>query len=94
MKSLQRFMPTSTMPGRIYTDKSLVFNKAHEDLAWTHDTSTPHRPPTQRNAERAARQVKEGTAAELVKSGITDEWWKEAMECYRHLRNAHDAMES
>ena len=39
VKALQRFMHPSTKPGGMYTNNSLEFNKACEDLAWTHDTS-------------------------------------------------------
>ena len=51
--------------------------KACDDLAWTRDTSTPHRIQTNGIAERAVRRVKEGN---------------EAMECECHLRNVHNTI--
>ena len=47
-------------PKVIYTDNSLEFGKACEDLSWNHCTSTPHRSETNGIAERAVRRVKEG----------------------------------
>ena len=47
----------------MYTDNSLEFGKACEDLSWNHCTSTPHRSETNGIAERAVRRVKEGTSA-------------------------------
>ena len=61
----------------IYTDNSLEFGKACQDLSWNHCTSTPHRSETNRTAERAGRRIKEGTSAVLCvrehppQSGIT-----------------------
>ena len=54
----------------IYTDNSLEFGKACEDLSWHHCTSTPHRSETNGIAERAVRRVKEGTSAVLLQSGL------------------------
>ena len=42
----------------IYTDNSLEFGKACEDLSWNHCTSTPHRSETNGIAERTVRRVK------------------------------------
>ena len=50
----------------IFTDNSLDFGKACEDLSWNHCTSTPHRSETNGIAERAVRSVKEGTSAVLL----------------------------
>ena len=57
-------------PKVIYTDNSLEFGKACEDLSWNHCTSTPHRSETNGIAERAVRRVKEGTSAVLLQSGL------------------------
>ena len=56
----------------IYTDNSLEFGKACEDLSWNHCTSTPHRSQTNGIAERAVRRVKEGTSAVLLQSGLNE----------------------
>ena len=69
-------------PEVIYTDNSLEFGKACEDLSWNHCTSTPHRPETNGIAKRAVRRVKEGTSAVLSQSGLDENWWADSMECY------------
>ena len=56
-------------PNVIYTDNSLEFGKACEDLSWNHCTSTPNRSETNGIAERAVRRVKEGTSAGIVAIG-------------------------
>ena len=76
----------------MYTDNSLEFGKACEDLSWTHCTSTPHRSETDGIAERAVRRVKEGTSAVLLQSGLGYEWWADSMECYCCLRNIQDLL--
>ena len=76
----------------IYTDNSLEFGKACEDLSWNHCTSTPHRSETNGIAERAVRRVKEGTSAVLLQSGLNESWWADSMECYTYLRNVTDLL--
>ena len=68
-------METERNPKVIYTDNSLEFGKACEDLSWNHYTSTPHRSETNGIAERAVRRVKEGTSAVLLQSGLNESWW-------------------
>ena len=79
-------------PKVIYTDNSLEFGKACEDLSWNHCTSTPHRSETNGIAERAVRRVKEGTSAVLLQSGLNESWWTDSMECYIYLRNIQDLL--
>ena len=64
-RSLQKLEP-NRKPTVIYTDNSLEFGKACEDLSWNHCTSTPHRSETNGIAERAVLRVKEGTSAVLL----------------------------
>ena len=64
-RSLQKFLEPDWKPKVIYTDNSLEFGKACEDLSWNHCTSTAHRSETNWIAERAVRRVKEGTSAVL-----------------------------
>ena len=64
-----------------YTDNSLEFGKACEDLSWNHCTSTPHRSETNGIAERAVRRVKEGTSAVLLQPGLNESWWADSVEC-------------
>ena len=72
-RSLQKFLGPDSEPKVIYTDNSLEFGKACEDLSWNHCTSTPHRSETNGIAERAVRRVEEGTSAVLLQSGLK---WK------------------
>ena len=76
----------------IYTDNSLEFGKACEDLSWNHCTSTPHRSETNEIAERAVRRVKEGTFAVLLQSGLNESWWADSLEWYTYLRNDTDLL--
>ena len=84
-RSLQKFLEPERNPKVIYTDNSMEFGKACEDLSWNHCTSTPHRSETHGLAERAARRVKEGTSAVLLQSGLNESWWADSMECYTYL---------
>ena len=91
-RSLQKFLEPDRNPKVIYTDNSLEFGKACEDLSWNHCTSTPHRSETNGIAERAVRRVKEGTSAVLLQSGLNESWWADSMECYTYLRNVTDLL--
>ena len=87
-RSLQKFLEPDRKPKVIFTDNSLEFGKACEDLSWNHCTSAPHRSETDGTAERAARRVKEGTSAVLLQSGLNENWWADSMECYTYLRHS------
>ena len=91
-RSLQKFFQPDRKPKVIYTDNSLEFGKACEDLSWNHCTSTPHRSETNGIAERAVRRVKEGTSAVLLQSGLNENWWADSLECYTYLRNVTDLL--
>ena len=54
-RRLQKFLEPNRKPKVIYTDNSLEFGEACEDLSWNHCTSTPHRSETNGIAERAVR---------------------------------------
>ena len=69
---MQKFLEPERKPKVIYTDNSLEFGKACEDLSWNHCTSTPHRSETNGIAERAVRRVKEGTSAVLLQAGLNE----------------------
>ena len=60
-KRLRKVLEPSKKAKVIYTDNSLEFGKACEDLSWQHRASTPHRSVTNGIAERAVRRIKEGT---------------------------------
>ena len=89
-RSLQKFLEPERKPKVIYTDNSVEFGNACEDLSWNPCTSTPHRSETNGIAERAVRRVKEGTSAVLLQSSLNESWWAESMECYTFLRNIQD----
>ena len=89
-RSLQKFVEPDRKLKVIYTDNSLEFGKACEDLSWNHYTSTPHRSETNGIAERTLRRVKEGTSAVLLQSGLKESWWADSMEWYTYLRNVTD----
>ena len=91
-RSLQKFLELNRKPKVIYTDNSLGFGKADEDLSWNHCTLTPHRSETHEIAERSVRRVKEGTSAVLLQSGLNESWWADSMECYTYLRNIQDLL--
>ena len=91
-RSLQKFLEPDRNPKVIYTDNSMEFGKACEDLSWNHCTSAPHRSETNGIAERAVRGVKEGTSAVLLQSGLNESWWADSMECYTYLRNVTDIL--
>ena len=91
-RSLQKFLEPDRNPKVIYTDNSLEFGKACEDLSWNHCTSTPHRSETNGIVERAVRRVKEGSSAVLLQSGLNESWWADSMECYTYLRNIQDLL--
>ena len=71
-RNLEKFLEPERKPKVIYTDNSLGFGKAFEDLSWNLCTSTPHRSETNGIAERAVRRVKEGTSAALLQSGLDE----------------------
>ena len=91
-RSLQKFLEPERKPKVIYTDNSLEFGRACEDLSLNHCTSTPHRSETNGIAERAVRRVKEGTSAVLLQSGLNESWWADSMECFTCLRNVTDLL--
>ena len=91
-RAYKKSLEPTRKPKVIYTDNSLEFGKAWEDLAWKHCTSTPHRSETNGIAERAVRRLKEGTSAVLLQSGLDESWWADSMECYTYLRNIQDLL--
>ena len=91
-RSLQKYLEPSRKPKVIYTDNSLEFGKACEDLSWNHCTSTPHRSETNGIAERGVRRVKDGTSAVLLQSGLDEKWLANSLECYTYLRNIQDLL--
>ena len=91
-RSLQKFLEPNRKPTVIYTDNSLEFGKACEDLSWNHCTSTPYRSETNGIAGRAVCRVKEGTSAVLLQLGLNENWWADSMERYTYLRKVTDLL--
>ena len=91
-KSLQKFLEPTRKPKVIYTDNSLEFGKACEELTWNHCTSTPHRSETKGIAVRAVHRIEEGTSAVLLLSGLDEKWWADSMVCHCYLRNIQDLL--
>ena len=58
----------------LYTDNSLEFGKACEEVPLNHCTSTLHRSETNGIAESAVRGVMEGTSAVRLQSGLDEKW--------------------
>ena len=54
--------------------------RAREDLYSNYDKSTPYRSESNGIAENVVRRVKERTCILLVQSGLSEKWWREAME--------------
>ena len=71
-KSSQKFLEPNRKLKVMYTDNSLEFGNACEDLSWNHCTSTPHRSETIGIAKIALRRNKEGTSAVLFQSGLDE----------------------
>ena len=91
-EKLAKVLGADRKPKVIYTDNSLEFGKACEDLSWNYCTSTPPRSETNGIAERAVRRVKECTSAVLLQSGLNESWFADSVECYSYLRNVTDLL--
>ena len=77
----------------LYSDGSGELDAASRTMEIPHDVSTPQRPQNNGVAERAVRRVIEGTRCCLLQSGLTHQWWREAMRAYCYNRNASDVVE-
>ena len=55
-----------------------------------HDKSSPIRSAANSIAENGVRRVKESTSSLLGQSGLSEKWWREAMECFCHLPTKQD----
>ena len=75
-----KFLDPEENPRVFYTDNSLEFGKACEDLQWDHGASTHHGPETNGMAKRAVRSLKEGhlvlfyCSPDSMNSGGQDPW--------------------
>ena len=81
-KSLQKFLEPYGKPKVIYTDNSLEFGKAGEDLQ--------HLTVQRKNVLLRERYGESRKG--LLQSGLDEKWWTDSMECYCHLRNIQDLM--
>ena len=80
-RSLQKFLEPNRKPQVIYTDNSLQFGKACEDLSWNHCTSTPHRSETNGIAERPVRRLRKERLRYCCNEAWMKKWWADSMEC-------------
>ena len=88
-EKLAKNLEPDRKPKVIYTDNSLEFGKAYEDLSWNHCTSTPHRSETNGIAERAVRRVKKVPVLYCCNQvWMKINWWADSMECYTCLRTS------
>ena len=90
-RSLQKFLEPNWKPKVIYTDNSMEFGKACEDLSWNHCTSTPRRSETNGIDKKAVRRVK-GTSAVILLSGLDEKWWSDSLECCCYMRKVQDLL--
>ena len=81
-KDLTKVLGADEETNSIYTDNSLEFGKACEDLSWNPCTSTSQRSETNGIAERTVRRIKEGTSAVLLQSGLDEKWCADSLECF------------
>ena len=89
---LAKVLGAEKKPQVTYTDNSLAFGKACEDLSRNHCTSTSQRSETNGIVECAVRRVKEGIFAVLLQSGLDENWWADSMECYTYLQHIQDLL--
>ena len=54
--------------------------------------NSTHRSELSGIAERAVRRVEAGTSSILIRSGLPERWWEEAVECPCYLRNIQDSL--
>ena len=80
--AFRRFMGVGKEAGHCWSDGSEELKASLNRLQWPHDSSTPNRPATNGIIERAMQRTKEGTSVCLVQSGLDDQWWDLAMQCY------------
>ena len=81
MKSWQKFVQPDQKPGIIHPDNVLELLGACEDLRWNHDKSISIPIRIENNANSAVRRAKEGIFVLSFRSGLSEKWWREAMEC-------------
>ena len=68
-KSLQKFLEPTGKPKVIYTDNTLEFGKASEDLSWNHCTSTPHRSETNATFDSTQNSRRDFCSVVAIRSG-------------------------
>ena len=79
-------------PKVFYTDNSLEFGKACEELSWNRWTSTPHRSETNVSTTRAVCTIQDGYSSVFLQSGLDERGGTDSMECFRYLRNLQDLL--
>ena len=90
--ALQFFHGPNVVPKLLYSDNSGELGLAIKLMGGIPDTCTPHVPQTNGIAENCVRKVKEGTACLLLQSGLSINFWDEAMKCFCFTRNVTDIL--
>ena len=81
--AFRQFFCPGVTPEVVYSDNSEELKYAKKALGMLFPaTSTPHIPQTNSIAENCVRKVKEGTACSLTQSGLTHQFWCDAMDCF------------
>ena len=91
-KGTCKFLKPDRNPEVIYTDNSLKFGKACEDLSWNHCTSTPHRSEINGFCRKRSAQSEGRHLCCSVATSLNESSWADAMECYTYLRNVTDLL--
>ena len=76
----------------LYTNGAKCFKRSAEDLKTPWDPSTPYIHETNAVIERCNRRIKEGASCLLVQSGLSPEWWPEAVCCFNFQWNVSEIM--
>ena len=90
-QKLAKFLEPDRKTWVMYTDNSLDFGNACEDLSCNYCTSThTHRSVLYVICREQCEVQSKGTSALLLQSGLNESWWAYSMECHIHLRNVTD----
>ena len=91
-RSLQKFLEPDRKPKVIYTNNSLELAKLVK--IFTGIIVRRHHTDQKQMGllKEQCGEVKEGTFAVLLQSGLNESWWADSMECYTYLRNVTDLL--
>ena len=99
-RSLQKFLEPHRKPTVIYTDNSLEFGKACEDLSWNHCTSTPTQIRNKRDCWKSSAQSERRYNQVWMRNGGQIPWNAEPIcgtfkiSCQMGRHHMKDALEN